>query len=102
MVNPFIFSKIAGVTFEGRQDIIRKLGPGSPLFLERQPENPYDCNAIKLLTISGEHIGYVGRVLAESLAESMDKGNKYECYVSELTGGNDKNYGLNIKIMKVD
>ena len=101
-MTPFIYSKVAGVTFEGRQEIIRKLEKGSPLFLEREPENPYDCNAVKLLTIAGEHVGYVGRELAEDLAQAMDNGINYQCFVAELTGGNGRNYGLNIKIIRVD
>ncbi len=39
-------TKIVGVSFEGRQDLVAGLQLGHELTLERQPENPYDPNAI--------------------------------------------------------
>ena len=38
-------TKLAGVTFEGRQELLESLEPGTPLRLERQPDNPHDYNA---------------------------------------------------------
>ncbi|MBV8151602.1 MAG: HIRAN domain-containing protein, partial [Candidatus Eremiobacteraeota bacterium] len=41
-------TKIAGVSFEGRQDLVSALSPGMLLELRRQPDNPYDSNAIEV------------------------------------------------------
>ncbi|HEV7179947.1 MAG TPA: hypothetical protein VGN11_08750, partial [Candidatus Baltobacteraceae bacterium] len=39
-------TKLAGVSFEGRQDVIAGLRVGFELDLIRQPDNQYDANAI--------------------------------------------------------
>src|SRR5689334_9444893 len=39
-------TKIVGVTFEGRQDLVAGVRPGERLVLVREPENPKDPNAI--------------------------------------------------------
>ena len=45
---PSFHTKLAGVTFEGRQDVLARLASGTPLRLERQPDNQFDANAIAL------------------------------------------------------
>ena len=37
---------VSGVTFENRQEIIRKMQVGDQVKLQREPRNPYDENAI--------------------------------------------------------
>ena len=78
--------RVAGVKFEGRQDILSDLYykgsmRGNPIVaaLEREKNNKYDSNAIKVMAgIIGEgiswHIGYVPRELAAKLAPRIDKG----------------------------
>ncbi|MGB6523273.1 MAG: hypothetical protein WBE83_16020, partial [Candidatus Cybelea sp.] len=39
-------TKLAGVSFEGRQDVIAGMRAEAPLELRRQPDNPHDSNAI--------------------------------------------------------
>ena len=43
---PRFHTKLAGVSFEGRQDVIAGLRADAPLELRREPDNPYDANAI--------------------------------------------------------
>jgi hypothetical protein len=45
-----VITNIVGVTFEDRQKVINRLMVGDDVFLEREPNNPYDSNAIKVLT----------------------------------------------------
>lgn len=53
--------------------------------LEREPENPYDSNAIKvLLTKTGEHIGYIPKALNTPLVEHMDAGGSYVGRIDEV------------------
>ena len=53
-------TKLAGVTFEGRQDVARRASPpGTPLRLVRQPDNPHDANACALFDPRGD----AGRLL---------------------------------------
>jgi hypothetical protein len=47
-----IITRVGGVTFEGRQTILRKIRVGDILELVQEPDNPYDPNAIKVVTKS--------------------------------------------------
>lgn len=95
-----IYTKIAGVSFNGRQAYLKNLSIGDPLVLVREPDNNYDENAIKVTTIGGVQLGYIKAKLAEGIAPLMDKGSKFICKVLELTGGEDKNLGCNIIIRR--
>lgn len=101
-MNSTIFSKIAGVSFNGRQRLVRNLSIGIPLRLVREQNNQYDENAIKITTIGGIQLGYIRAGLAAKLAPLMDEGNKFNCKVLEITGGEDKNFGCNILIRGVE
>ena len=102
MVGEIMHSKVVGVSFEGRQDIIANVVEGDSLILEREPSNAFDPNAIKVMW-QGKCIGYISRDLARDLSDRMDKGFEYEVKVSETTGGNlDRpNRGVNIEIKVV-
>lgn len=70
-----IETTLAGVTFEGRQNILRHLKQGQEVIVEREPTNIYDSNAIKVI-ISYEDsrvIGYINKELAAKIAWIIDK-----------------------------
>lgn len=100
------FSKVVGVTRENddgsnRQEIIQEeLKNGDMLFLNREPDNPYDRNAIAVVTSDFEKkIGYINSDLASRLAPLMDRGSFIDCYIAEITGGGPgQSYGVNIKL----
>ena len=88
-------TKLMGVSFEGRQDTIAGLRLGTELTLERQPGNPYDANAIAVRY--GElQLGFVRKEIAKHLAPLIDDGARYRARVESLTGGGEKNRGVNI------
>ena len=94
-------TKLAGVTFEGRQEIIARLSPGTPLRLERQPENPYDPAACALFDAAGDQVGFLNRRLAAELAPVLDSGVEYDVEVADVTGGGEgESRGLNILISR--
>ncbi len=100
---PSFHTKLAGVTFEGRQDVLGRLASGSPLRLERQPENPYDANAIALFDPHGEQVGFFNRRLAAALAPAIDAGVAYDVEVTEVTGGeDDRSLGVNVLVSQRD
>lgn len=69
-----------------RQHVLSVLYPGEPLTLERQPENPFDANAIAVL--AGRHqIGFIARDDAAELAPLLDARIPYRVQLHELTGG---------------
>jgi single-stranded-DNA-specific exonuclease len=93
------FTKLAGVTFEGRQSVIRTLQEGQVLYFVREPDNPYDANAINVKTADGRSVGFIAKDKNSSLAYDLDHGKQYDVHVSGITGGGfDCAYGVNIKV----
>lgn len=98
-----LHTKVVGVTKQNEdrkniQDILKDLYDGCDLTLKRDPQNPYDANAIKVYA-AGDHIGYISKDLAKDLAPKMDKGVVVTASIDEITGGEDGlYYGCNIKI----
>ncbi len=88
-------TKVAGVTFEGRQDLVAGLRAGEGLSLVREPHNPYDANAIAV-RYGTLDIGYLNRDLARKLAPLFDAGEHYSAEVRHITGGGTRSVGVNI------
>lgn len=40
--------------------------------LQREPNNPYDKNAVKVNNVNGDQVGYIKKELAAALAGIMD------------------------------
>jgi hypothetical protein len=102
-------SKVRGVTYGNRQDIIRKyIKPGAYLLLKQDPDNEHDPNAIAVMFVNKRRlrsdellcIGYIGRELAAELIGHMAKGKGISATVKEITGGTrDKpTLGVNLQI----
>jgi single-stranded-DNA-specific exonuclease len=94
------YTKVVGVTFEGRQEIIKEeVNKGDLLTLEREPDNKYDSNAIKVLTDNKKQIGFLKAELAKHLAPYLDNGVEYKAIASDITGGDDgRSLGVNLFI----
>ena len=67
-----ICTRVAGVTFDGRQSVIARLSIGEDVLLKREPTNPYDPNAISVECQNGWQIGYLNRPLAAMLVPFFD------------------------------
>lgn len=91
------YTKIAGVSFEGRQDVIGGLRAGVELELERQPENPHDPNAIAV-RYGSLPLGFIKKGIALHLAPAIDSGTRYRARVASLTGGGEKHRGVNLLV----
>lgn len=99
--------KVAGVTYESRQDIIAKLTGREPARIEPEPTNPYDPNAlaVKVALVDGTiaHIGYIPRELAAKIAPLLE-GENLMVRILEITGGFETRdgeiaaYGLRLEI----
>ena len=93
------YTKVAGVTFENRQRFIRRMTAGERVSLVRDPYNPYDPNAIKVINSNGDHIGFISKELASTMAMNMDSGTIFSATVSNITGMNPgENIGVNLHI----
>jgi single-stranded-DNA-specific exonuclease len=89
-------TKVVGVTFEGRQAVLPHVRPGERLHLVRDPRNPRDPHAIKVVRESGDQLGFLRASLAARLAPSIDAGARYLATATALTGGGDRAWGLNV------
>jgi HIRAN domain len=105
-------SKIAGTSRcnddgTDRQKLIRDyVQTGMQLIVKREPNNPYDDDAIALwvkaksfaIFDTERQIGYLNADIACDLGPYLDKGGWVRVTVSEVTGGGSKYYGVNIFI----
>lgn len=67
------------------KEIVSALSEDDELFLEREPENAYDANAIKVnFDLDGRpvHVGYIAKEDAIYIAPHMDDGSSFTCHVS--------------------
>ncbi|MGM0501855.1 MAG: HIRAN domain-containing protein [Bacillota bacterium] len=90
-------TKVVGVTFDNRQQVVKNLFAGQELKLKREPHNIHDENAIAVYN-KHKQVGYIKKELASQLAPYLDENKKYRCKVNKVLGGGAKNYGVNIKI----
>lgn len=99
-------SKIVAVTFENRQDVIGLMSGNEQLRFRREPENQYDSNAVAVdalvLHVADRHewlpIGYIAKDKNSELAKVLTDGRYASIKLSEITGGGDKAYGINVYI----
>jgi cold shock CspA family protein len=85
---------VVGVTYEGRQKVVAQMTMGEEILLRREPDNPYDCNAIAVDRMNGQQTGYISRQTAAWLSRQLDNCKKpVTGIVTELTG----NYGVKIR-----
>lgn len=95
---PSFYTKIRGVSYANRQDLITSLKVGNAITLLREANNPADKNAVACLTKDGGTVGYLSRAIAAQLAPMMDLGAHYAAEVCGLTGGEAQNHGVNLLV----
>ena len=94
-----IKTKVVGVTFEGRQEVVAKLQVGEEILCRREPTNPFDDNAIRVERKNREQIGFINRFLAADLAPIFDaQGGPVPGTVTRLTGSPSAGYRLGVWI----
>ena len=74
---PFRFLlDLANIKRDGTYDVCAKLTPGEALTFKREPNNPHDPNAIKVVRASNEKkkAGYVNHLQAEAVGRWLDEG----------------------------
>lgn len=102
-----IMITLAGVTAENRQEVIHELviNSGIPDFmLIREPNNPYDPNAIRVDVWGFEMaVGFVPRRVAQRLAPLMDAGALYDGKLVQVNKHpRYDTVGLTIRFFKID
>lgn len=87
--------RVAGVSYEGRQDHLAKLSGNEPVRLVPEPNNQYDSNAIAVhIAHTGKvlHCGYIPKEIAAKIAPLME-GESFDCSIEAITGGFIDRYG---------
>ncbi|GAB5370396.1 hypothetical protein AAMO2058_001489300 [Amorphochlora amoebiformis] len=67
---PLEYFTVAGVSFDGRQEVLKSLLPGEVVTLEHEPNNPFDSAAVAVRTLNGTQLGYVPRGLTQRFKQS--------------------------------
>ena len=107
MVREQFESKVAGVTFEGRQEVIAKhCRTGKRLDVRPEPSNPSSENALGLWVRgkrpfhqSWHKVGFVPQQLADRLRKQLERGCSLTARITDVVGGVDGlSYGLRIEI----
>jgi hypothetical protein len=102
-----LIEKVAGVTYEGRQSLLRFLDSLQKdrirVSLFRDKANPFDVNAVAVLAdVLGQgsyRVGYLPRNSAEVVANLMDQGVQFVSWLQGIIGGYDGlSYGMRIRI----
>ena len=118
MIHPQVPKRIslAGTTFNKPNDNTQHnidmltLGGYEPFELLREPDNPYDLNAIRVAVVDGKdteevqefHVGYIPKDYNVYLAPMMDKGRKFQtCNHQRKQHPYHKTLGISIEIREV-
>ncbi len=96
------FTNIAGTRYCNNQEAFKTLEKNVPLLLEREADNKYDSNAIKVMTTDREKLGYIPKSDNSIYARLMDSGKilnarVYSCYQDDYY-----NWSVSIKICMMD
>eukprot|EP00241_Pyramimonas_parkeae_P019554 CAMPEP_0114281954 /NCGR_PEP_ID=MMETSP0059-20121206/3292_1 /TAXON_ID=36894 /ORGANISM="Pyramimonas parkeae, Strain CCMP726" /LENGTH=304 /DNA_ID=CAMNT_0001402547 /DNA_START=45 /DNA_END=959 /DNA_ORIENTATION=- len=75
-----------GTSFDGRQQLLKHMEPSQPLLLVREPENPFDANAVAVRTLSGESAGYVSKHMTHHFIQDITVGRVVSVGASQAAG----------------
>ena len=81
---PFVFllqTHVAGTYYHDLGQHGEALAFWDALMLVREPQNPYDPQAIAVHSLEGEKLGYIPREINAPLAALMDQGEKLVAYL---------------------
>lgn len=70
-------TRVVGIHHHQDPRFLKRLKPGQPVFLVREPENEYDPDAIAVRDMKGNSLGYLRATIARQLAPAMDRGTRY-------------------------
>lgn len=104
-----MYTKVVGVTHKNadgssRQRILKRMRreerDHERVYLEHEPENPYDENAVKVLNTDCEQLGYLERSLAADIVGRAAKGETFSAVITGFTGGEEgrPTVGCNLEI----
>jgi hypothetical protein len=91
-------SPLAGFRHHDGGEVLRDLKPGARLELVREPENPYDANAVRV-EWRGVKLGYVPRRDNAAVARQMDRGAALEARLAGLLENRNRSVRLEFEVV---
>ena len=91
-------SPLAGYRHYDGGEVWRDLKPGDRLELVREPENPYDANAVRV-EWRGVKLGYVPRRDNAAVARQMDRGATLEARLTGLRENRNRSVRLEFEVV---
>ena len=79
-------------------EVLRDLKPGDRLELVREPDNPYDANAVRV-EWRGVKLGYVPRRDNAAVARQMDRGAALEARLASLRENRNRSVRLEFEVV---
>ena len=70
-------------------EFLPKVSVGEELYFEKEPDNQYDPNAIRIVTVNKDFLGYVPRYYNLPIIERMNKGVSYVCKITDINLNQD-------------
>ena len=77
-------SLTAGLRYHEARAVWDRMSVGDALTLVREPANQYDINAVRV-NWNGHQLGYIPRAENEAIARQMDRGNRLQARITNLT-----------------
>lgn len=83
--------ELAGLYYRPKKvkERARELMSNESVFLEKDPTNPHDPNAIRVYSYDDVHLGYVPKYLCSEILEYMDRENASIAYVDYISYGRE-------------
>ena len=91
-------SPLAGFRHYDGAEVLRDLKPGARLELVREPDNPYDANAVRV-EWRGVKLGYVPRRDNAAVARQMDRGAALEARLAGLRENRNRSVQLEFEVV---
>jgi|SRR5262245_31845483 len=77
-------SLTAGLRYHEAKAVWDQMKVGDTLTLVREPANSYDSNAVRV-DWNGHQLGYIPRTENEAIARQIDRGNRLQARIANLT-----------------
>jgi hypothetical protein len=91
-------SQLAGFRHYEGPDAYSALRAGERLTLVREPDNPYDANAVRV-EWRGRKLGYVPRRENAAVARHLDRGTELEARVASLRENRNRTVRIELEIV---
>lgn len=78
--------------------LLPKVNMGDELIFEKDPENEFDVDAIKMKTKNNEVLGYVPRYYNKAVLERLNKNMTYSCSIIDINVSQDCSECIKVRL----